>query len=310
MPPHATSSVQVPAQWRACLAALLENARPTLDVLSVFDGQGSLSRACSDAGLVTGSFEILSGTKHEDCLQEEGVQHFLTQLASVAANGLVWFSPPGCSWICFTRSKSKRSKTNPAGSSTDAWTLHHNQIADFVALALEACTARGLYFVLEQPAGSLLFDYEPISRALRMCQAGQVSVSLWDFGAESTKPLALWGTAPWLGRLRDRRPTLCGRRKRKRLVTYSCASVTGIGCELQASAAYPGPFSAAIAALHVELLGRMMGRLWRKVCNSKCVYSRVHAVLFLFLSTASFENQSQSAKWLRSHVWNRASGLC
>ena len=76
--------------------------------------------------------------------------------------------------------------------------MHHNRIAQFVSDAIRLCTSRGAYFVLEQPSGSLLFDFQPIHETLIACRARQLSVQLYNFGHDSEKPLTLWGNAPWL----------------------------------------------------------------------------------------------------------------
>ena len=56
----------------------------------------------------------------------------------------------------------------------------------------------GIWIVLEQPVGSLLFEVPAVRDALDAIGAVCVTVNLGKWGSESQKPVWLWGTAPWL----------------------------------------------------------------------------------------------------------------
>ncbi len=145
----------------------------------------------------------------------------------------------------------------PSDSSTSTCSSSKTS-SSLKSLAVEACTVRGIFFVLENPAGSLLFAYKPIATALERCRARTVHVRLGSFGADTPKPLCLVGTAPWLEQLRDEGIARGGchscpsASKRRKLTTVQGDKVTGIHEALQASAIYLVAFCRTVARLHFE----------------------------------------------------------
>ncbi len=55
-------------------------------------------------------------------------------------------------------------------------------------LRLELCHVKGMFYVIEQPISSLLFEYKPIKRLLKRHGARQVRCSLGAFNAPTLKP--------------------------------------------------------------------------------------------------------------------------
>ena len=68
---------------------------------------------------------------------------------------------------------------------------------------MESMTARGIYYALEKPRGSMLDKFPPVADVLQRTNATKVSVTLFAFGHASLKPLTVWGTAPWLPKLEE-----------------------------------------------------------------------------------------------------------
>ena len=103
----------------------------------------------------------------------------------------------------------------------------------------------GIWTVLEQPKGSLLFDEPGVAHALGAIRARSVTVHLGCFHAPTLKPLTLQGTAPWLEQLQD----ISKKRKASgvadgldRLCTYDeDGNPTGTGA-VPESEAYPEEF--------------------------------------------------------------------
>ena len=59
----------------------------------------------------------------------------------------------------------------------------------------------GLHVVIEQPLTSCLFNYPPMAKIVSKIALRRISVYLDGFGADSSKPLQLYGTVPWLPKL-------------------------------------------------------------------------------------------------------------
>lgn len=270
-------SLDAMEHWAVPLAFFTAIANPsaTLGAVSAFDGCGSLSRALNEHGIASLGYDITNDEIYENCLTLEGVQFFLMMLVRVAVGGVVWLGPPCCSWIWLTRSKSKRTRSQPEGNVHDPWVRQHNCIADFVAKVILVCHERGIYFIIEQPLSSVLFHYAPIAEAIAIAGGRSVSVRLGDFGAETTKPLRLVGTAPWLDGLPavgEKLRSTSGRVPMQTLAVRQNHAVTGKRDVLQESSAYPTCFAVHVARLHQEFLQLRKlraQRLKRKVADSE-----------------------------------------
>ncbi len=125
-----------------------------------------------------------------------------------------------------------------------------NRIVDIVVKVVQLCEAMGVYWVIEQPRGSLLWDYGPMKEVLRNTTYCQAAVELGRVGASSVKPLSLRGNAPWLTSLAlevRRRPRDHNLRP---LTARRGRWVMGRHRHLRNSAAYPEAFCEIVARKH------------------------------------------------------------
>ena len=116
---------------------------------------------------------------------------------------------------------------------------------------------QGVFFVVENPTGSFLFQHPEVQRALELCKATKVTVHLLGFKGETMKPLWLAGTAPWLGTLARQSADLLRsvpRSSATTLATRKGSQVNGNTMEMRASQEYPVAFSAMVAKLHKSFL--------------------------------------------------------
>mmetsp|Transcript_155014 Transcript_155014/g.269612 ORF Transcript_155014/g.269612 Transcript_155014/m.269612 type:complete len:298 (-) Transcript_155014:52-945(-) len=250
-PPHG-----FPPSWIVFWAALAINTNtPCLDVIDAFSGPcANLAHACYEQGLNAMPFDRLRHALYENCLTMEGQQYFLTMLGRMPRGSLCFLGPPCNSWITSSQSFYKRSKTRIAGDQTKPEVLQWNQVADFVGKVLECCIALGIYFVVEQPVSSLLFEWPPIATALLHGHARRISFSLAKFGAASLKPLQLYSNVPWLYTLE----AIAGATSiPSSLVSLASSSAggswTGNKSAMAESATYPPTFCTVIAKLQHSL---------------------------------------------------------
>lgn len=219
-----------------------------------------MTAAFRQIGLKAYGYDILQGGGEHDCLSEAGLATYVAKMLHMRPNSLQFLGPPCCSWGFLSRSNSKRTRDSPAGDLANAWVAAHNLIAEFVALVIMALTSLAVFFVIENPRGSLIYHYPAVKLALEQCIARKVAVSLWGFGCSNSKPLTLFGTAPWLERLQDksrelfRRRSAAGGRPLPLVQVGSNGQITGIGKALSASAAYPPAFCMAVADYHKTFL--------------------------------------------------------
>ena len=97
-----------------------------------------------------------------------------------------------------SRGSTKRSKTHPMGCCTGV-TQEHNVMVARVVLLLCIAAAKGCWWMMEQPKGSLLEDHVAFQVFLRMLQklnasVSRCSTSLCWFGADTRKPLWIYSS--------------------------------------------------------------------------------------------------------------------
>lgn len=173
-------------------------------------------------------------------------KHFLWQ-----SGVKVWLGPPCSWWVFLSSSVHRRSTARPEGDTSHPFVRHHNCIAEFVASVIMTCTALGIFYVLEQPISSTFHLYKAVREALHITGAHAISIPLYKFGAPTTKFLHLFGTAPWLGRLKCIAGNIAAPRPQNTLYTTDThGRTTGKKEELLDSAAYPHAFCQVVAMLH------------------------------------------------------------
>ena len=215
MPPLNSRHVRFPENWRGVYDVFRNRARREgniiLGAISMFDGAVRTNKRLSDCftekGLPCFSYDILNPGCHEsqDVLTQQGLLLFLDALSRLEPDSLVWFAPPCSSWSFLPSSRSgrKRDGSNIHGRPS-AWVHHGNCIASFLALAIEACTSLGIWVVIEQPMGSLLFQEPSVASAIDNCGMRRTTVHMGFWGSASLKPLWLVGTSPWLELLKQK----------------------------------------------------------------------------------------------------------
>jgi hypothetical protein len=156
----------------------------------------------------------------------------------------------------------QRSIVNPFGNTLNAKVRESNKFAEWTALAMLVCWACGIFYVLENPINSWIFEQPSIRQVLQFTGAKRIALYLEDFGAPTQKPVELWGTWPGLGRLRlssleVRRRVSLGLEpppKRQKLATHELnGQVNGKAKEMALSSLYPPRFARVVARLHYRI---------------------------------------------------------
>ena len=128
-------------------------------------------------------------------------------------------------------------------------------MASRLALLLHVCEALCLFWVVEQPRGSLLFCHPRLQLVVRHFTVFKVCVHQFDFGAITEKATWLYSNRPWLGQMvrfalpnrAARRETLVTRAKRSDGVETYCANALTKGsqhCPVQFGIAFANVFKA------------------------------------------------------------------
>ena len=171
----------------------------------------------------------------------------------------------------------------PLGDTSRPFVSQGNEIATVVSQVMQLARMRQLFFVIEQPGSSLLFDHPDIARSLSPADH-KIRVSMGKLGASSAKPTILYGNWPMLPVLQARERALPKVQPGVKLARKTPSGVTGIKRALEASAAYPTLFCYTLAelqkVLHIER--KMALHLMKKVMPSERVWKQVIEYVFVW----------------------------
>ena len=137
-----------------------------------------------------------------DMLLPLGLMMAVRMVLSIVPGGVLWLAPPCSSWAWLPRHATGRAKA-VEGDVTQASIVAQNALAERVAFLLRLCAKRGVHWIVEQPASSVLWHYPAMRRCLRdqgLTRPTAV-LDMGAFGGSSVKPTHLWGTAPYLPEL-------------------------------------------------------------------------------------------------------------
>lgn len=160
-------------------------------------------------------------------------------------------------WI--NRATSGRSAAFPLGNSSLPSVASANRMVSNLVLALVLLTLKGVFWIVEQPAGSLLEEHPRWKELCRMVKVYRTHVWMSDYGAPSPKPSWLYSQMSWISEIRDfRSDDTRGRAlegsavmSTKRTRADGTVAVTG-GADLKASQAYTPAFGQAVVRLHAR----------------------------------------------------------
>ncbi len=224
-----------------------------LDFGELFAGEGSVSGSMAALGYRGRALD----RDHQaamDLLQPLGFLMAMRVALSIKPGGVMWLAPPCSSWVFLTRHSSGRDIVTE-GDVTQAGIVAQNALLERVVCLLELLSIQGAYWIVEQPASSVLWDYPSMRACLQ--RHGLKAPCIMDMGAyggSSQKPTHLWGTAPYLPKLARRcdadlklRLRMEGVQTTKRTTDASGTRRCQGTSDLKATQAYPWGWGAAHA---------------------------------------------------------------
>ena len=250
------------------VSAVLNSAcdQRDLDVVELWSGVAAIVAAARAAGFTARPFDkfrIKGATDTddpdttEDILLEAGFRRALNLVLRVRPGGLVWMAPVCSSWIFLNLKNTKRNKVaGPrfGGNLRYLPVRHGNRMAEMAAFLFLVAAARGVHAVIENPAASMMFNYEVFARACGLWSKRFWAIlphcrfSTTPFGSRIGKKFKLMCSHAWVRQLACK--CLCPGRKHKQLCTVKDVrgkrTVTGISQALQDSAAYPRNMGIAV----------------------------------------------------------------
>jgi hypothetical protein len=170
------------------------------DFAEFFAGDAEISKHLRAFGFEGFSYDLRHG-EFMDILTAVGFLTCLNMVRKLKPLGLAWFAPPCSSWILISRGKTGRNKLRPKGRTNRLANKRQNTLVSRVCCILEYLSKRSVYWVVEQPTSSVMFELARFELLLRRHNARRVSFPMGAYGAESLKPTVLWGTWPGLADL-------------------------------------------------------------------------------------------------------------
>ncbi len=234
------------------------------EACELFCGHAGFCKGVQAAGGRTTAMDVLLSANH-DLTTVGGMAAALLGVMSVVKGGTVWVGFPCNTFIWLTRRTSQRSSASPEGNVLRKDVQEANQMAWFVSKLLCLAAIRGVLFVIEQPASSLLFSLPAINWLQTVTQCSMVRGELGAWGHQMAKPSVFMYAGPFqevLGRMMGPRQRKSGQRKKGYIISKvrkgenaGRRQVTGTAA-LAATAQYPSRFCAAMGKQVMAAVGR------------------------------------------------------
>lgn len=248
-----------PVSWCRFAFLLATSSRLNLtrdcDHIEYFAGEMAVTEALREAGLTCIGYEVLRDPHMMDFMSPCGFLNACVLLLRVRSGGGMLAAPVCSTWVYMNRGTSRRSQANPHGDLSVAQVRQANCMVARVCFLAYLATARGVAFILEQPAGSLLEKHEAVQSMVNQFAVVRKHVMMAHFGALTPKPTWLYSNEAFLDEIDAFVPKAACVRKLE-MVKVSMNSqgrrIVSGGSDLKKSQAYPIGFGVAVRRLYAE----------------------------------------------------------
>ena len=129
----------------------------------IFCGWGIVYESLKAMGF-SGFFLDITINKDHNLLTPQGLIHALNMLLLVCIRGFVWLGVPCSTWVWIARGHTMRSASNWAGDTSRTDVHEANELVGIVAFLLQLLVMRQVFYLIEQPASSLMFKHPALRR--------------------------------------------------------------------------------------------------------------------------------------------------
>ena len=237
-----------------------------LDVVELWSGVESIVSAAKAAGFnampfdkfrIPGVTDTHDPNDTEDILLEAGFRKALSLVLRLRTGGLLWMAPVCSSWIFLNLRRTKRTRVGGPrfqGNVKYVPVQEGNRMAEMAAFLFLVAVCRGVQVVVENPAASMMFNYEIFANACALWSKRYWAVlphcrySTAPFGSRYGKKFKLMGSHAWVLQLACK--CLCPGHRHKKLISVKTVrgkrAVTGVKQALKDSSAYPPAMGTAV----------------------------------------------------------------
>jgi len=180
---------------------------PTRHFLEFFAGDRSVTKGMRLLGYVGDPVDIRFDSRM-DILTPFGFLTAIAMVWTIARGGLCWFAPPCSSWVWMSHHTTGR-HISPQGNEDYQNVRRQNILVSRLCYLIALCRRRGVHFIIEQPASSVMLQFSRLKKLLASMGddiASAVS-QLGSFNLEMQKDVVLTGWAPHIANLGRRMST-------------------------------------------------------------------------------------------------------
>ena len=167
---HEESRPPLPYPVKAAVARLLRQVFSSkepvrdMDFVELFAGEAVVSEGMRAFGYRGWTMDLQISLDH-DLLSPAGFVQLLACLARLRPGSVFWAAPPCCTWVFMSRHSTGRDRC-VTGNTSSPYVLAQNALVCRLLVALRFCVARGVYFIVEQPHSTVMFEYPPFKQWL------------------------------------------------------------------------------------------------------------------------------------------------
>ncbi|CAK9085109.1 unnamed protein product [Durusdinium trenchii] len=177
-----------------------------LDHAELFAGKMAVSLAEMEESRRCASLDLEYGGECMDFMTNKGFVHAVYTVLRLSPGSSLTLAPVCSTWVWMSRGSTKRSKALPLGDDSAPSVALGNTMVARCALLLFLAAARGIWFVLEQPRGSLLEYHPAMQRVLKLVRVWRKHVRMGDFAAPTEKGTWLYSSRPEIEELHKFKP--------------------------------------------------------------------------------------------------------
>lgn len=207
-------------------------------------------------------------------------------------------APVCSSWVYINQSVARRSATKPLGDQQNPGVQLANVMVGRVLLIQWVFAARGCWFNIEQPLGSIMEHHPLFQRFVAILRLYRHNTAMGSFGLAAWKPTWIYSSHSFICEIEKYRetclPEASAEMTRKRLNALGRLVVDG-GCDLKSSQAYTHRFGWAMAQVYVEHKSQLKAAAAEQHRRAR---KRAAKQRLRFLSKDEIFADKQESEWL------------
>ena len=147
-----------------CSVAAYTVDAPTHTYVETFAGQRAIDKGMKLHGYKGKAVDSTYGPEH-DFMKPLGFFLTLIAVLGIHVGGVFWGAPVCSSWVYMSRSSTGRRSDNVLGDEDNRKVAYANAMVSRLCFLLVLCIKRGVWWIIEQPLTSLMFEH-PLFRRL------------------------------------------------------------------------------------------------------------------------------------------------